>query len=131
MSWNWVARILSVCIGDLLASLGCLWKKLSLSPLCSNIHLCCCHVMNCKYLVSPSQLLFNFIYTFIPMLKRKTCPLDTVRKLNVHDTYRRHPRRLLNVLCTLDIRPVSRGCIICKRTVTTFKTRLVSVSCDW
>ena len=31
-------------------------------------------------------------------------PLDTVRKLNVHKTFRRRPKRLLNVLCTLNLR---------------------------
>ena len=34
-------------------------------------------------------------------------PLDTARKLNVHKTFRRRPERLLNVLCTFNIRPVS------------------------
>ena len=36
-------------------------------------------------------------------------PLDTGRKLNVHKTFRRRPRRLLNVLCTFNLRPVSIG----------------------
>ena len=36
-------------------------------------------------------------------------PLDTGRKLNVHQTFRRRPGRLLNVLCTFNLRPVSRG----------------------
>ena len=35
--------------------------------------------------------------------------VDTGRKLNVHKSFRRRPRRLLNVLCTLDLRPVSTG----------------------
>ena len=34
-------------------------------------------------------------------------PVDTGRKLNVHKTFRRRPRRLLNVLCTFNLRPVS------------------------
>ena len=34
--------------------------------------------------------------------------LDTGRKLNVHKTFRRRPRRFLNVLCTFNLRPVSR-----------------------
>ena len=29
-------------------------------------------------------------------------PVDTGRKLNVHKTFRRHPGRLLNVLCTFN-----------------------------
>ena len=31
------------------------------------------------------------------------------RTLNVHKTFRRGPRRLLNVLCTFNLRPVSTG----------------------
>ena len=34
-------------------------------------------------------------------------PGDTERKLNLHKTFRRRPGRLLNVLCTLNLRPVS------------------------
>ena len=36
-------------------------------------------------------------------------PLDTGRKLNVQKTFRRSPGRLLNVLCTFNLCPVSRG----------------------
>ena len=36
-------------------------------------------------------------------------PIDTKRKLNVHKTFRRHPGRLLNVLCTFNVRPASTG----------------------
>ena len=36
-------------------------------------------------------------------------PVDTGRKLNVHKTFRRRPRRLLNVLCTINLRPASTG----------------------
>ena len=36
-------------------------------------------------------------------------PVDTGRKLNVHKTFRRRPGRLLNVLCTCNLRPVSTG----------------------
>ena len=35
-------------------------------------------------------------------------PLDIGRKLNVHKTFRRGSRRLLNVLCTFNLRPLSR-----------------------
>ena len=38
-------------------------------------------------------------------------PVDTGRKLNVHKTFRRRPGRLLNVLCTFNLRPVSTGVI--------------------
>ena len=36
-----------------------------------------------------------------------SCPADTGRKLNVHKTFRGRPGRLLNVLCTFNLRPVS------------------------
>ena len=36
-------------------------------------------------------------------------PVDTGRKLNVHKTFRRRLGRLLNVLCTFNLRPVSTG----------------------
>ena len=36
-------------------------------------------------------------------------PVDTGRKLNVHKTFRRRPGRLLNVLYTFNLRPVSTG----------------------
>ena len=39
-------------------------------------------------------------------------PVDTGRKLNVHKKFRRRPGRLLNVLCTFNLRPVSTG-ILC------------------
>ena len=36
-------------------------------------------------------------------------PLVTGRKLNVHKTSRRRPGRLMNVLCTFNLSPVSTG----------------------
>ena len=41
-----------------------------------------------------------------------TYPLDKGRKLNVRKTFRGRHGRLLNVLCTLNLRPVSRGILI-------------------
>ena len=35
--------------------------------------------------------------------------VDTGHKLNVHKTFRRRPGRLLNVLCTFNLGPVSTG----------------------
>ena len=34
-------------------------------------------------------------------------------KLNVHKTFRRRPGRLLNVVCTFNLRPVSTGKLKC------------------
>ena len=39
----------------------------------------------------------------------KPFPVDTGRKLNVHEMFRRRPGRPLNVLCTFNLRPVSTG----------------------
>ena len=36
-------------------------------------------------------------------------PADTGHKLNVHKKFRKRPGRLLNVLCTFNLRPVSTG----------------------
>ena len=36
-------------------------------------------------------------------------PVDTGRKLYVHKTFRGPPGRLLNLLCTFNLRPVSTG----------------------
>ena len=36
-------------------------------------------------------------------------PVNAERKLNVHSAFRRRHGRLLNVLCTLNLRPVLRG----------------------
>ena len=49
--------------------------------------------------------LFQFCITY----SQTTIPVDTGRKLNVHTTIRRRPGRLLNVLCTFNLRPVSKG----------------------
>ena len=38
-------------------------------------------------------------------------PVDRGRKLNIHKTFRRRPGRLLNVLCTFNLRLVSTGTI--------------------
>ena len=43
----------------------------------------------------------SIVYTFVPV--------DTGRKLSVYKTFRRRPGRLLNVLCTFSLRPVSMG----------------------
>ena len=41
--------------------------------------------------------------------KEMQFPVDTGHKLNVHKTFRRPPGHLLNVLCTINLRPVSAG----------------------
>ena len=40
---------------------------------------------------------------------RRKLSLDTGRKLNVHETWRKHPGFLLNLLCMSNTGPASRG----------------------
>ena len=42
-------------------------------------------------------------------LKLVNYPVGIGRKLNLHKTFTRRPERLLNVLCTFNLRPVSNG----------------------
>ena len=54
--------------------------------------------------------LFFEITCFLQPLRRTTnYPVDIGRKLNVHKTFRRRPGRLLNVLCTFNLRLCLRG----------------------
>ena len=43
----------------------------------------------------------------LKLVQKTTFPVDTGRKVNVHKTFRRCPGRLLNVLYTLSLRPLS------------------------
>ena len=54
----------------------------------------------CIYLFSTNDL---------KSLSLSMYPLDTVRKLNLHKTFKRRSGRLLNVLCTVNLRQVSKG----------------------
>ena len=47
-------------------------------------------------------------------------PVDTGRKLNVHKTFIIRPGRLVNILCTFNLRPVSAGTLWSKNV---FKVR--------
>ena len=57
---------------------------------------------------------FNFTFKLCQLSQLTTVSIgaalvDTGRKLNVHKTFRRRPGRLLNVLCTFNLRLVSTG----------------------
>ena len=43
------------------------------------------------------------------VFNKNNTPVDTGRKFNIHKTLRRRPGRLLNALCTFNLRPVSTG----------------------
>ena len=58
----------------------------------------------------------HFFFIMVEYVKRAlrnrqqtTAPVDTGRKLNVHKTFRKCPGRLLKVLFTFNLRPVSTG----------------------
>ena len=55
----------------------------------------------------------------VQVLASEVYPVDTGRKLNVHKTFGGRPGRLLKVLCTFNLRPVSTGFEI-KRLLSTF-----------
>ena len=70
----------------------------------------------CIFLTEIYIIEFLRVYkTDMKWVKRSSCSLVTGRKLNVHKTFRRRPGRLLNVLCTFNLRPASTGCslVIC------------------
>ena len=50
--------------------------------------------------------MINNYITMSAIVIDETLPLDSRRKLNIHKTFRRRPGRLLNVLYTLNLRPV-------------------------
>ena len=52
---------------------------------------------------------FNWCFMVSWQLDAVYFPVDTGRKLNLHKTFRRRLRRLLNVLCTFNLCPVSTG----------------------
>ena len=51
----------------------------------------------------------RWLLLLVASLTLNQVPVDTGRKLNIHKTFGRCPGRLLNVLCTFNLRPVSTG----------------------
>ena len=62
-----------------------------------------------EVIILTAQLLFDYVLLIIGL---RLDPVDTGHKLNVHKTFRRRPGRLLNVLCTFNLRRVSTGRIL-------------------
>ena len=62
-----------------------------------------------KFLAFPYVLLGMYLHYIGAYIHATIKPVDTGRKLNVHKTFRRRPGRLLNVLCTFNLRLVSIG----------------------
>ena len=67
------------------------------------------HEIKHELRVCYEELLDDFNYTYRKGHSFDDAPLDTGRKSNLHITFRRRPGRLLNVLCTFNLCPVSRG----------------------
>ena len=61
---------------------------------------------NFQEFLSTTWLLYSLNLSTIFIVLNQF-PVDTGRKSNVHKTFRRSPGRLLNVLCTFNLRPVS------------------------
>ena len=57
----------------------------------------------------PSKTADDYQWKTIDDFVNTNVTVDTGRKLNVHKTFRRRPGRLLNVLCTFNLCPVSTG----------------------
>ena len=55
------------------------------------------------------SLSLNQMSKYIDICRKDFSSVDTGRKLNVHKTFRRRPARLLNVLYTFNLRPLSTG----------------------
>ena len=65
-------------------------------------------------MLSSTNFTWSIIQYFDPFISQLTTtnhPVDTGRKLNVHKTFRRRPGRLLNVLCTFNLRRVYWGIV--------------------
>ena len=82
-------------------SLPLSYQFLYLSLLLFSIWCCSLHRSSWKNQGKCNKTLLNW--------NKLSYPVDTGRKLNVHKTFRRRPRRLLNVLCMFNLRPASTG----------------------
>ena len=65
-----------------------------------------------KHGFSPGTLCKSILALLKEIALVSPYPVGTGRKLSVHKTFRRHPGRLLNVLCTFNLRPVSSGYVV-------------------
>ena len=65
-------------------------------------------------LIQKGKLIVSELVTYFKVPDQELGPsrtyrLDTGHELNVHKTFRRRPRRLLNILCAFNLRSVSKG----------------------
>ena len=81
-------------------------KKIKVNITCSKYRF---DIENIEYCCYDYFSTFSVTITISSICSFLAQPLDTRRKLNVHKTFRRRPRRLLNVLCVFNLCPVFRG----------------------
>ena len=62
-----------------------------------------------KVALHISLIMVDYVKRALRNRQQITSLIDTGRKLNVHKTIRKRPGRLLNVLCTFNLSPVSKG----------------------
>ena len=94
-----------------------IWSLLLKKSLIINFNICACELrVSCvwaAWLIYKQSEKKGFILSNLVLIRFfLNCtyiPVDTGRKLNVHKTFRRRPWRLLNVLCTFNLRSVSTG----------------------
>ena len=77
----------------------------SYAPKCTNIN------KPTFFCTNNTKMSFTKIKMFTKHAQKlaQSYPLDRRRKLNVHKTFRTRLGRHLNILCTFNLRPVSRG----------------------
>ena len=79
---------------------------------------CLIHCADLSNPTRPTQLYEKWVERLMEEFFRQVCiknpsfPVDTRRKMNVHNAFGRCPVRFLNVLCTFNLRPVSMGLVI-------------------
>ena len=77
-------------------------------------------IVNCQCSVTFLWCFYCWLWTSKCLAQAKIIPLNTRRKLNVHETFRRHPGRLLKVLWKFNLRSVSRGMLFYNQKQQTF-----------
>ena len=83
------------------------WKTLMLE-LFEDLQCALEHDRNCHKYYTP--VIYGYFFHRCHVIWHNcSYPIDTGRKLNLHKTFRRRPGRLLNVLYTFSLRPVSTG----------------------
>ena len=80
-------------------------NKTSLRLTISNIH----SGLFSKTILLVSIFLGEVLFPHFPYYQGD---VSTGHKVNAHKTFRRRPGRLLKVLCTFNLRPVSRGFVV-------------------